>query len=79
MPKYYLGTRDITIKILQKQFTSLETKTGRGRFEYGIIIWVSERTRRILLENRCGEIITDNNKTRVYYIVKWDRPPHKLQ
>ena len=39
----------------------------------------SERTRRRVLENRYGEIMTDDNKTHVYYIVNWDRPLHKLQ
>ena len=32
-----------------------------------------------MLENRYGEIMTDDNKTHVYYIVNWDRPLHKLQ
>ena len=33
----------------------------------------------ILLENRYGEIMTDNNKTHGYYIVQWDIPPHEFK
>ena len=40
---------------------------------------ISERTVRRVLENRYGEIMKDDKKTHGYYIVKWDRPPHKLQ
>ena len=32
-----------------------------------------------VLENRYGEIMTENIKTHESYIVKWDIPPHKLQ
>ena len=43
-----------------------------------VLSGISERTRRRLLENRYGEIMTNNNKTHGYNIVKWDRPQHEL-
>ena len=33
----------------------------------------------IVLENRYGKIMIDDNKTHGYYIVKWYRPLHELQ
>ena len=39
---------------------------------------IIERTRRRVLENRYGTIMTNDNKTHGYYIVKWVIPTHKL-
>ena len=44
-----------------------------------VLSGTSERTRRRVLENRYGEIMIDDNKTHIFYIVKWDRPLHELQ
>ena len=41
-----------------------------------VLSGIAERTRRRVLDNRYGEIMTDENETHGYYIVKWDRPPH---
>ena len=32
-----------------------------------------------MIGNRYGSIITDDNKTHGYYIVKWDRTPHEYK
>ena len=44
-----------------------------------ILSGLVKRTRRRVLENRYEEIMTEDNKTHEYYIVKWYRPPHKFQ
>ena len=44
-----------------------------------VLSGIAERTRRRVFENRYGAMMTDDNKTHGYYIVKWDIPPHKLQ
>ena len=44
-----------------------------------ILSGISEITRKRVLENMYGSIITDDNKTHGYYIVQWDRTLHKLQ
>ena len=44
-----------------------------------VLSGISESTIRIVLGNRYGEIMTDENKTHGCYIIKWYRPPHKFQ
>ena len=34
---------------------------------------------RIILDNRYGEIMTDNNKIYGYYLINWDGPPYEFQ
>ena len=40
---------------------------------------MAERVRSRMLDNRYGAIITYDNKTDGYYVVKWDGPLYKLQ
>ena len=40
---------------------------------------MAERVRSRMLDNRYGAIITYDNKTNGYYVVKWDGTPREFQ
>ena len=64
---------------LQKQLTGLKKKLQMDALDLEVLSVISEMTSRKVLENRYWSIVTDDRKTHGYYILKWYRPPQKLQ